>query len=70
MSIFKPSLLLRFRGAADTGEQVIAKMDASVCKIRLILMPYEDRARAFGGLQKRTQKIRLPPDFMLWWKRR
>ena len=37
------------------GEQVIAKMDASVRKIRLILMPYEDRARAFGGLQKRTQ---------------
>ena len=33
----------------------IAKMDTSVRKITLILMPYEDRARAFGGLQKRTQ---------------
>lgn len=39
----------------EVGEQVIAKMDASVRKIILILMPCEDRARAAGGLQKRTQ---------------
>lgn len=39
----------------EVGEQVIAKMDASVRKITLILMPCEDRAVAAGGLQKRTQ---------------
>jgi hypothetical protein len=39
----------------DLWEEVIAKMDTSVRKITLILIPYEDRAVAVGGLQKRTQ---------------
>jgi len=39
----------------EVGEQVIAKMDASVRKITLILLPYADRAVAGEGLQKRTQ---------------